>query len=76
MMIEKRCAYCHGQGTIHDPQGILSPRAACPVCLGKGFNLVPRDASICSFCHATGKVDTYDGSSKICPDCHGIGFIW
>ncbi|HJX03350.1 MAG TPA: hypothetical protein VJ488_02195 [Dehalococcoidia bacterium] len=76
MFMEKRCPFCHGQGTIPDPSGILSSRAACPICIGRGHNLVPRDAQVCSFCHAGGKVDSYEGGSNICPDCQGIGFIW
>lgn len=76
MLIEKRCPFCHGQGTVPDPNGILSPRAACPICLGRGHNLVPKTANICAFCHASGKIENYDGTIKICPDCHGIGFRW
>ncbi len=76
MIMEKRCPYCKGQGTVPDPNGVLSPRMPCPVCGGRGHNLVPRDAGHCGFCHANGKIETYDGQSKICPDCGGIGYRW
>jgi DnaJ-class molecular chaperone len=74
MMMDKRCPYCKGQGTVPDPHGVLSNRKACPICLGKGFNLVPRDANQCSFCQGTGQVSA--GEMKTCPDCKGIGSIW
>jgi DnaJ-class molecular chaperone len=76
MIMDKRCPYCHGQGTIPDAKGVTSPRAACLVCLGRGFNLVPKDANRCGFCRGSGKVDTYDGGAKLCPDCKGIGYKW
>ncbi len=76
MIMEKRCPYCKGQGTVPDPNGVLSPRAACPVCQGRGHNLVPRDAEHCGFCHANGKIETYDGIIQVCPDCGGIGYRW
>jgi DnaJ-class molecular chaperone len=76
MMMEKRCPYCHGQGTVPDPKGILSTRAACPICQGRGFNLIPKSAELCGFCRSNGKVDAEDGGTKICPDCKGLGFTW
>jgi len=76
MIMEKRCPYCHGQGTIPDPNPILSPRAACPVCQGRGYNLVPRDANSCGFCRATGKIEGGEAVTRICPDCNGIGYRW
>jgi DnaJ-class molecular chaperone len=76
MIMEKRCSFCHGQGTVPDPQGVLSSRAACPICAGRKFNLVPRDANPCGFCKSLGKIEGEGGEAKICPDCHGIGFIW
>lgn len=76
MMMDKRCPYCKGQGTLPDPHGILSKRKPCPVCIGKGFNLVPRDAKHCSFCQGAGQVPAEGGATKLCPDCKGIGFAW
>lgn len=76
MIMEKRCPYCHGQGTVPDPLGVLSPRAPCPICSGRKFNLVPRDANPCSFCKSLGKIEVEGGGTTICPDCHGIGSIW
>lgn len=76
MMMEKRCPYCKGQGTLPDPLGILSKRKPCPVCIGKGFNLVPRDAKNCTFCQGTGQVQAEGSATKLCPDCGGIGSRW
>jgi DnaJ-class molecular chaperone len=76
MMMDKRCPFCHGQGTIPDQNGVMSPRASCPICQGRGFNLVPRDADRCAFCRGTGKVESESGGEKICPDCGGIGYKW
>jgi DnaJ-class molecular chaperone len=76
MIIEKRCPFCKGQGTVPDPYGVLSNRKACPVCLGKGHNLVPRDANICSFCQGNGYVPAEAGGTQLCPDCKGLGSLW
>jgi DnaJ-class molecular chaperone len=76
MIMEKRCPYCKGHGMLPDPGEVISKRKACPVCMGRGFNLVPKDANRCSFCQGTGQVATEHGNSKLCPDCRGIGSIW
>jgi DnaJ-class molecular chaperone len=76
MIMDKRCAYCHGQGSVPDPHGVLSPKMACPVCGGRGFNLVPRDANHCGFCRGNGRIVRDMEESDICPDCGGIGYKW
>jgi DnaJ-class molecular chaperone len=76
MILEKRCPFCKGQGTLQDPTGVLSKLKPCPVCLGRGFNLVPRDANSCSFCKGTGRVQSEGSGTKQCPDCGGMGSVW
>ncbi len=76
MMLERRCPYCKAQGTVPDPHGVLSKRKPCPICLGRGFNLVPKDANLCSFCQGSGQVRAEGASTKICPDCKGLGSVW
>jgi DnaJ-class molecular chaperone len=76
MIMEKRCSYCHGQGTVHDPGGVLSDKVSCPVCSGRGFNLVPRDANHCGYCRGTGRITRDAEQSDLCPDCGGIGYTW
>lgn len=76
MIMGKRCPYCHGQGTVPDPQGVLSPKTSCPVCGGRGFNLVPRDADRCGFCQGSGHVQRDDANADLCPDCRGLGYKW
>lgn len=76
MITEKRCPFCKGHGTLPDPAGILSKIKHCPVCMGKGFNLVPKDAPNCGFCRGTGQVSSEYGGNKQCPDCNGLGYKW
>jgi DnaJ-class molecular chaperone len=76
MILEKRCPFCKGQGTLPDPGGILTKLKPCPVCVGRGFNLVPRDANNCSFCKGIGRVQSEGSGTKQCPDCGGIGSVW
>jgi DnaJ-class molecular chaperone len=75
MIMDKRCPYCKGQGTVPDPTG-SAPRRPCPVCNRKGFNLVPRDANHCAYCHGNGTIPQEGGGMQMCPDCKGIGFTW
>jgi DnaJ-class molecular chaperone len=76
MILEKRCPYCHGQGTVPDPVGVIASRKACPVCTGRGHNLVPRDAQLCSYCRGGGHAPLGGKEDKPCPDCGGIGSVW
>jgi DnaJ-class molecular chaperone len=76
MILEKRCPFCKGQGTLPDPAGVLSKLKHCPVCMGRGFNLVPKDAKDCGFCRGKGRVLTEGGGNKQCPDCGGMGSVW
>jgi len=74
MMLEKRCPYCHGQGSVQDSLGV-APRKACPVCMGRGHNLVPRDAHLCAYCRGSGHAPRRVEETP-CPDCGGIGSVW
>ncbi len=76
MIMEKRCPFCKGQGTLPDPAGILSKVKHCPVCMGRGFNLVPQDAKSCGFCKGTGRMSSEGGGTKQCQDCGGMGSVW
>ncbi len=76
MMLRKRCAYCRGQGSVPGADGPAAPLEPCPVCLQRGYNLVPDDALLCGCCRGTGRVQADKGAWRSCPDCSGIGYKW
>ncbi|MCX5976998.1 MAG: hypothetical protein NTV33_09275 [Coprothermobacterota bacterium] len=63
------CAFCIGSGK--DPFGILSPRSACQVCLGRGTVELPEPHTPCRYCQGSG-VNPH-GSRLTCPVCWGKG---
>lgn len=75
MILERKCPYCRAQGTLPDPGNPISPRKACPICNGRGYNLVPRDANLCPLCQGNGRA-LGPKEETPCLECHGIGSVW
>ena len=69
-IIEVLCAFCGGQGL--DPFGIMSPRAACQVCGGRGHRTLHQPISGCVFCGGTG---VNSRSHLTCITCGGVGKV-
>lgn len=81
-----KCAFCHGIGS--DPFDLLSPLAACQVCLGDGRVTIDEPIKECAFCQGTGVhrdqrltctvcggrgAVTIPKLVETCPHCHGRG---
>lgn len=67
-MVEAECRFCRGSGK--DPYRIMSELADCPVCLGRGKTVVPRDNVPCAHCRGSGSI-----SSFTCTVCGGHGVV-
>lgn len=80
------CAFCQGRGL--DPFGLLSPLAACQVCLGRGRVSVRTPFRACAYCQGSGVqphrrltcgacegrgVQTVPEPPDPCPACGGLG---
>jgi len=63
-----RCAFCKGSGI--DTFGLLSAESMCPVCGGRGKNVVREPRVPCAFCRHTGVQAT---SRMTCTGCCGKG---
>ena len=80
------CAFCKGKGK--DPFEIMSKKATCQVCGGRGKVTVvepsvpcahcqstgvsPGSRNVCTVCNGRGVVFVVDGK-KVCPECKGSG---
>jgi DnaJ-class molecular chaperone len=64
------CAFCRGEGK--DPFDLLSEKAACGVCGGRGEVTVAEPIYACAFCCGTG---VFPGSRLTCTTCMGKGLV-
>jgi len=55
-----------------DPFGIPGPTSKCPVCGGRGFNVVIAPYATCTACDGTGKIP---GRRMSCTTCRGKGVV-
>jgi DnaJ-class molecular chaperone len=65
-----KCAFCQGKGK--DPFGIMSQRATCQVCGGRGKVSILQPYVSCAHCRATG---VSPGSRNVCTACQGRGAV-
>lgn len=64
------CAFCKGKGK--DPFEIMSKKATCQVCGGRGKVAVAKPDVKCAHCRGTG---VGPGSRNVCTACNGRGVI-
>lgn len=64
------CAFCKGKGK--DPFEIMSSKATCQVCGGRGKVMIVEPYVPCAHCQATG---VSPGSRNVCTACGGRGVI-
>jgi DnaJ-class molecular chaperone len=69
-LITVSCAFCRGRGK--DPFDLLSSKAVCEVCGGRGQVTVAEPTFACAFCGGTG---VYPGSRLTCTTCMGRGLV-